>query len=656
MRIGLFTDAFWPDINGVVSSVDTLRHALQALGHTVFIITNHSGSKIVQEQDILRLPGLELKRFYGYKMTSPFQFRAEEYIRSMDLDVIHIHTEAGVGLFGRQMAKTLHLPVVYTYHTLYEDYTHYINPMDLVSVEKLGKRAIRSLSKIFANGMQAVIAPSNKTKEILLDYGVLIPIYVVPTGLELSLFDPSKMDQNKLIQIREDLGLTDADHAVVFVGRIAKEKMLEYPIEALSMSDDLHLHFVIVGAGPDQGYYEELAKKYGCQDRVHFTGRVDKEDIGYYYAAFDCFVSASTTETQGLTYIEAMASGISVFGRRDPVLKELIEEGETGYYFDTAEELLKKWKTFFSLSKEKRQAFGARCQEKVVVYNTEIFAHKVLAVYEQAIDDYSQSFEVEKIKVLDDFVQLTLRRDSDDEPKKIVIPLDDFFDLKIMVHTKLDAYIVENYISLQDFYGAYKIVKKRVLAKDYTSHEVQAYCQKVLDLSSEDALAMVMLLEEKNLINDRQYAIDKASAWQSYGYGRGQIEMKLRKAGVPLEWIDEACEKLEESVDMDNAIKMAKRFASSVKSQSNRLAKQTIINKLVTKGFSLDVAKRAFMQVDLNEDESEALDITVKKARRLYASFEGDKRREKIRMYCLRKGFDIGSIDAYLEGLEKNDQ
>lgn len=191
MRIGLFTDAYLPDINGVVSSVATLKHALEELGNTVFIITNHKGTKIVEDEDghILRLPGLEIKKFYGYKMSSPLQFSADAYIERMDLDVIHIQTEAGVGMFGRQMAKALHIPIVYTYHTMYEDYTHYFNPLDFDSVEKLGKSVIRTFSRVMANGSQAVIAPSEKTKQALLQYGVIAPIYIVPTGLDLSEYD-----------------------------------------------------------------------------------------------------------------------------------------------------------------------------------------------------------------------------------------------------------------------------------------------------------------------------------------------------------------------------------------------------------------------------------------------------------------------------------
>ena len=249
MRIGLFTDAYLPDINGVVSSVVTLKKALEELGHTVFVISNHKSSKISLEDHVLRLPGLELKKFYGYKMSSPFQFEAFEYVRNMDLDVVHVQTEFGVGMFARQCAKNFNIPLVYTYHTTYEDYTHYINPMDLETVEHMGKLAIRSLSKILGNGAQAVIAPSEKTRNTLISYGVNTPIYVVPTGLDLSSFDRNNLDAKKVKEIRSSLGLTEEDHVVVFVGRIAKEKSIDIPIRAVAKSKDERLHLVIVGGG-----------------------------------------------------------------------------------------------------------------------------------------------------------------------------------------------------------------------------------------------------------------------------------------------------------------------------------------------------------------------------------------------------------------------
>lgn len=650
MRIGLFTDAYLPDINGVVSSVVTLKQALEDLGHTVFVVSNHKSTKITYEDRVLRLSGLELKKLYGYKMTSPIQFEAFEYVRDMTLDVVHVQTEFGVGMFARQVAKLSNIPLVYTYHTTYEDYTHYINPMDIEFVEHMGKMAVRQLSKVLGNGAQAVIAPSEKTKNALIGYGVSTPIYVVPTGLDLTDFDHTKLDQNRVNEIRSSLGLSKDDHVVVFVGRIAKEKAIDIPIRAVAQSKDEKLHLVIVGGGTDEEFYKDIVDELDCHDKVHFVGRIPKEDIPYYYAAFDCFVSASMTETQGMTYIEALASGLCVFGRRDEVLDGLVYEDETGYYFDDENELTEKFELFFNKTKEQRASMVENCIQKTVPFSTELFAQKALAVYNQAIDDFNKVFTVEKIKMMDDFVRLTVMRDSDREPVKFLIPLDDFFDLKIMVNTNLDAYLVENYLDLQDYYKALKQAQTRVLSTDCTAHELEEYCIRKLDVSSDEVKAIVCELESRNLINDRQYALDKAQVWHSYGQNSAQIRNKLYRVGVDKEYIEEAISTLEETMEIENAYAVAKRLVHGVKEQSNRMKRQTLVNKLVTKGYSIDIAKQVSDSIEFDEDDSKSLELTINKAKRLYASFEEPKRTSKIRIYCLRKGFTSSQIDEVLEG------
>ncbi len=649
MRVGLFTDAYLPDINGVVSSVATLKKALEDLGHTVFVISNHKGTKISFEDHILRLPGLEVKKFYGYKMSSPLQFRADAYIEKMDLDVIHIQTEAGIGMYGRQMAKKLHIPIVYTYHTLYEDYTHYINPLDFDSIEKLGKSFVRNMSRVLGNGSQAVIAPSEKTKQALIQYGVIAPIYIVPTGLDLSEYDRKNLDEEKIQSIRNEFGFSKEDHVVVFVGRIAKEKAIEIPIEAISLSKDPNLRLVIVGGGTDMSYYQDYAQKLGVSDRVCFTGKIDKSQIAYYYAAFDCFVSASLSETQGMTYIEALASGLLVFGRRDEVLKDLIDEGKSGYYFDDAKELEEKWNDFFSRSRQERDALREYCVSKTALYTEDMFAHKVLSVYNQAMDDYSKAYRVESIKMQDDFVRLTVLRDCDAEPKKVMIPVDDFFELKIMKNTMLDSYLIDNYLDMQLFYRAYEIMKKRVLSKDYTSRQMIEYGMRQLNLEEEQAKDIVHALEERNWINDKQYAMDKASYWHSYGQGKVQIKNKLMRAGISEEFIDEALSGLNDEVEKDNAFQFAKRLTHSLKEQSLRMQRKMLLNKLIAKGYSLEVAKEVSEEIELDGDDNEALVRTIKKAKRLYATFEDSRQKEKIISYCVRKGFSISDIKDVLE-------
>lgn len=653
MRVGLFTDAYLPDINGVVSSVATLKDALEQQGHTVYVISNHKGANIVMEDHVLRLGGLELKKFYGYKMSSPIQIGAEKYIRDMNLDVIHVQTEAGVGIFARQMAKQLHIPLVYTYHTMYEDYTHYVNPLDFETVEKMGRKAVQSLSRILGNGAQAVIAPSEKTKQALVQYGVTTPIYIVPTGLDLSLFDPSRLNLQKVALIRSEIGLDKDDRVVVFVGRIAKEKAIDMPIRAIAQSDDPHLHLVIVGGGTDEEYYKEIVKKCQVEDRVHFLGKKPKEEIAYYYAAFDCFVSASLTETQGMTYLEALATGLPIFGRRDEVLSDLLEEGKTGYYFDDEAELLQKWNAFFALSDEQKKAMKTECIEKTKPYSTKMFASKALAVYEQAIDSYHRAFSVEKVKLLDDFVKLTLKRDRDEEPIQLRMPVDDYFDLKIALRTELDAYIVEDYLELQNYYKAYSTLKKKVFQKDYTADQVHRMAVRKMDLTIEEADSIVEEFEKRNWIDDHQYALDKVQIWATYGYGKKKMTSKLREAGICQAYIEEACAQVEQEDELNAALKSAQRIMGTIREQSDRLKRQTIIQKLISKGYSVEVAKEAGNTIELEGDDKEALRLSMKKAYRLYASLEEPKRRNKIRIYCLRKGFSPMQIDEMLESESK---
>lgn len=657
MRIGLFSDAYLPDINGVVSSIATLKAALEKLGHTVFVVSNHNGINVKYdaENHILRLPGLEVKKFYGYKMSNPIQLRGEEYIRKMDLDVIHVHTEMGIGLFARQMAKKYNIPLVYTYHTLYEDYLHYVNPKDFQTVDQAGRRVVRYLSKLAGNGPMAVIAPSNKTKKALQSYGVKTPIYIVPTGIDLSDFLKKNLDAEKIQAVRQSLGLSDEAHTVVFVGRIAKEKCIEMPIEALSKVKDDNLHLIIVGGGTDLKFYQNEAKELGIEERVHFVGKIPREEIPYYYSAFDCFVSASLSETQGMTYLEALASGLMVFGRRDEVLDGLVEEGKTGYYFDDAQELAAKLDAYFTLPKAQREAHVLDCVAKTEQYNTELFAQKVLAVYQQAIDDYHMAYRVDKILFTkDDFVRLSVARKKDTEEIKILIPDSDFFELKISKGTILDAYTVANYQSMQNLYEAFSKVKRRVILNDYTSYEVRQYCKKKLNLEDDEIDGIVHDLKEAHLIDDRQYALEKTLVWNSYGQNKLQIKKKLLKAGIAKDLIEEALQQISDEDEEGNAYEVAKRLVKGLSAQSQNVMRQTLIHKLVKKGYSMKVATRVGQSIELNLDEQKALQDALKKAQRLYASKSGNEQFQRIRLYCMKRGFSSAQIDEALEG-DKDD-
>ena len=427
MRIGLFTDTYLPDINGVVSSVVTLQTELEKHGHEVFVIANHKALTSKWDGNVLRLPGLELKWLYGYKLSTPFHQSAKEEIRKLKLDIIHVHTEFGVGMFGRIVAKYLNIPVVSTYHTMYEDYTHYLIPFENEEVDRVGRRIVGSVSRVFAENVQAMIAPSEKTKETLLKYGVTTPIYIIPTGLSFEKFNVENIDAERVCQIRQSYGIKEDEKLVVYVGRIAQEKSIEIPIEGFRYVKNPKIKMMIVGGGPQLEELKELARSYRLQERIIFTDKVENDEVPYYYACADCFVSASLTETQGMTFIEALACGLPVFARPDEVLEDLVFENESGFLFDTGKEFAQKLEDYMGRAKEEQERLHIRAKECVKKYDADVFYSKVLSVYFQVLDDFQDAYEVTKVKMLDDYVRIYVMNDKEDEPKKLMIDLEEYF-------------------------------------------------------------------------------------------------------------------------------------------------------------------------------------------------------------------------------------
>jgi len=393
MRIGIFSDTYEPDVNGVVTSVMLLQKTLEDPGHEVFVITNHPRLIDIQYQDhVLRLPGIKLKSLYGYVMTSPIQLRAFRMIRKMKLDLIHVHSDFGVGMFSRFISYRLNLPIVFTYHTEIENYTHYINPLELRSVEKFSRFAVAKLSKQLGDHSTAVIAPSKKTKDMLLRYGVKKDIFVVPTGVDLERFSSDSLDARKITEIRTEYGILPEECLFVFVGRIAKEKSIDLVIEGFSKVDfnKTKCQLMIVGDGPQLYELKQHVHDLGLDGKVKFTGKKPAEEVPYYYNAAQAFICASRTETQGLTYLEAMASGLPILARPDKVLDGLVHQGSTGYYFETAEELARTIESFTKLSKENMDELKMNIRSTIKKLDSEGFYRKIMEVYESALLDFAK--------------------------------------------------------------------------------------------------------------------------------------------------------------------------------------------------------------------------------------------------------------------------
>jgi 1,2-diacylglycerol 3-alpha-glucosyltransferase len=386
MKIALFTDTYPPEINGVSVSVGLHQKVLLDQGHEVLVITtNPFGKQIVIDAGVIRIPGVELKKLYGYRLSTFFSAKAYQYIRKWQPDVIHIHTDVGIGIFGKITAFFLKVPTVVTYHTMYEDYTHYAG-----FLKGLASRVVKQFSKSIAEQCTEFISPSLKTKEKIRSYGVDRFINIVPTGIDFSRFQRTSLDAHKLAEVK-NRWILPGEKVLLSLGRVAKEKSMDVILKGFAkviQSGEDHIRLLMVGDGPDRHGLIELTNQLGISDKVSFVGAVPILEVPYYYQLADVFVSASLTETQGLTFMEAMVSDRLVLCRFDENLAELIRHQQTGFIFSDEEDFVRQVKTIFNLTKEKRETIKGDVATAVNRYSLPNFYQNLIEVYQRATRQY----------------------------------------------------------------------------------------------------------------------------------------------------------------------------------------------------------------------------------------------------------------------------
>jgi 1,2-diacylglycerol 3-alpha-glucosyltransferase len=252
-------------------------------------------------------------------------------VRKFKLDVVHTYSEFPLGFFGKIISQIYRIPMVHTYHTMYEDYVHYVANGHLIT-----RNGAKIFSRVFCNRAKIVIAPAEKTQKYLSEIGVKRPIRMIPTGLDFSAFATDKFSQADLDAARGELGITSGDRVIITVGRVAKEKSIDVLVgmmpELLTRVPAAKL--LVVGDGPEREALAQQARELGVAESVIFAGFRPWEEIGKYYRLAEVFATASTSETQGLTYIEAMAARVPVAVKKDPSFESVIVHNETGYIFN----------------------------------------------------------------------------------------------------------------------------------------------------------------------------------------------------------------------------------------------------------------------------------------------------------------------------------
>ena len=389
MRIGIFTETYSPYISGLVTSEVMLKNALEKLGHEVYVVTANLESfkyEYDEKERVLKIPGIPTG-IYDSRLTSIYPVKAVKLIRSWKLDVIHSQTEFAIGTFARLIAKQYNIPLVHTYHTLYEDYVHYITKGYF---NKSSKKIVEYLSKFYCETTATeLIVPTNKIYKLFREkYQFKKNINIIPTGIEVERFFKENISTKEVENLKKQLHLLKKDFIILFVGRLAEEKNVEFLLESQKRitKDYPNIKLVIVGDGPDKEKYEEYAKELGLVGNTIFTGKVAWEDMPYYYHMADIFATASKTETQGLTIIEAMAANVVPVCMRDEAFLSMVTEDLDGVFFETEEEYENQIiRLYKDVEERKRLDRQARIQAET--YSSKYYAERVLEVYARAIKE-----------------------------------------------------------------------------------------------------------------------------------------------------------------------------------------------------------------------------------------------------------------------------
>ncbi|HFI0102529.1 TPA: glycosyltransferase family 4 protein [Streptococcus suis] len=337
MRIGLFTDTYFPQVSGVATSIRTLKTELEKLGHTVFIFTTTDEDvNRYEDWDIIRIPSVPFFAFKDRRVAYAGFTDALKIASRYKLDIIHTHTEFSLGILGKMIAKELDIPVVHTYHTQYEDYVHYIAKGRIIR-----PGMVKYLVRAFLKDLDGVICPSEIVEDLLMSYNVPISKRVIPTGIDLAKFDRPEIGKDETDELREQLGIASNETMLLSLSRISHEKNIQAIVQAMPkiLLENPKVKLVIVGGGPYTDDLQEMIAELNLDEHVQLTGMIAPSDTALYYKAADFFISASTSETQGLTFLESLASGTPILAHSNPYLKNVVTDKMFGTLFVREQEL-----------------------------------------------------------------------------------------------------------------------------------------------------------------------------------------------------------------------------------------------------------------------------------------------------------------------------
>lgn len=387
MNIGLFTDTYFPQLSGVATSIKTLKDALEEQGHNVFIFTTTDPhiKKGTIEPNVFRFSSIPFVSFTDRRIAFRGFFEATKVAKEVKLDIVHTQTEFALGTMGKYVAHQLKIPAIHTYHTMYEDYLHYV-----LNGHLLRPYHVKQFTRGYLKNMDGVIAPSERVEALLERYGVKIPIRVIPTGVDIK-----TMNEADNRDIRAELDIDKDAPVILTLSRIAAEKKIDHILDVMPdiIEEFPKVKLVIAGDGPDVKMLKEHVERLTLEDYVIFTGAIAHEDVGNYYKMADLFVSASDTETQGLTYIEALAAGTQCVVYDTDYTEHVFDDEMYGKIFTTKKEMLAD--ILWYLRQGKIKIPQDKLENKMDQVSAKHFGLEVYDFYQDVISKYQIEHEEE---------------------------------------------------------------------------------------------------------------------------------------------------------------------------------------------------------------------------------------------------------------------
>lgn len=323
MKIGIFTESYKPYTSGVVTSISTFKDELTRLGHEIYIFAPKYPHHEEEEENVYRYVSVPAPTNPGYTLALPLNPGMMALMKKLQLDLIHVHSPFTMGRVGLHYARKFDLPLLFTYHTRYDQYVHYL-PM----AQDLVKDVTIKYSRHFCNECDHIIAPSYEIESIIRSQMVTTPITVIPTGIPLE-----KFNGGDPYWLRKNYPVPPGNKILLFAGRLSQEKNIPFLIESFyrikqKMPDT---SLVLVAGGPLEDELKTMCIDMGLSEHdVLFTGQLPFESLVNAYYSADLFVFSSLTETQGLVLIEAMAAGLPVVAVRASGVREMVEDGLDG--------------------------------------------------------------------------------------------------------------------------------------------------------------------------------------------------------------------------------------------------------------------------------------------------------------------------------------